>query len=431
MSRSIGKLIKAIDLQSIASLYLGKMSGVLVAFLFLPWYSRLLGPSQFGLVAIVISLQSLLMMLDLGMSTVVGREVAAGQLRVKEIIRLVLVAERALIGFYLILLFGLCVWIAAGGLENIKFFTAIECVVLFCLLVIQNVYYSAMLAKSEYKSATRIQATWVMIRAACSLLVLKYISPTFDSFIFVQLVVSTLHCIVSRNVTCRLLSGCVKTSEIDKITIFDCWALVKKGRSLLISGIAGAFAMQLDKPIISFFMAARDVSPYFLAVTLSSAPIGILATPIVQFFQPKIINDIAQKNTSSYKKNLKNFAFALGLFGLAPAFVLYFFNAQIVHVWLSASDLSPIVTTYSKILVIGYIISAIGYIPFVLLIAYGEYRFQANVSIFSTALVLLLTIFYARQKNIEMVCYAYVLYFSLVTVTFFFRVKIWKRVVSR
>ena len=67
----------------LATLYCGRLGTALVGLLLLPWFNRLMGPGQFGVVAIILSTQTLLVALDLGLSIVLGRDLAglaAGEL---------------------------------------------------------------------------------------------------------------------------------------------------------------------------------------------------------------------------------------------------------------------------------------------------------------------------------------------------------------
>lgn len=416
------KHLRQFDMANIASLYVGKISGVLVAFFFLPLYSRLLGSDQFGLVAIVFSLQALLLMLDLGMSTMVSREIAAGVAQPSQLVRLVKTAGGSLSSFYLLLIIVVFIFHLFVGLNSIGIYTVLGCVILLWLLVLQNLYYCALLAQGFYQTATWIQAIGVLTRALASTVVLEGYSATFSAFVLVQLIFSAVHCIISRYYSYRALTGNGGNIDNAQVTITECFELIKRGRALLASGIAGAIAMQFDKPIISFFMTARDVSPYFLAVTLSSAPVGLLAAPIVQYFQPKIISDLAGENLESCKKNIKKFSGLVALFCLLPSIILYIFNEVIVSIWLHGAAMSSVVSEYSRILLLAYAFGAVSYVPYVLIIAKSDYKFQARLSVFGTIVVVTLTSFAAYQKNIDLVCYAYVVYFAITAIGFICRV---------
>jgi O-antigen/teichoic acid export membrane protein len=418
----INRMIKRLPYAAfinMATLYAGKTAGILVAFIFLPLYNRLLGTEQFGIVAIILSLQVLLVMLDLGLSTMISRDIAAAQSTVYQLLGLVRTAEVSLAGFYFLLLALAISFKVFGGLPNINLFIVGGAILLFWVLVMQNIYYTAMLARGAYTRATIIQIVGTIARAISSIYVLNNFTSTLTAFVLTQLFIASLHCIISRHYLKNVL--CVHGEKYPKVGFSECYAMIARGRTLLISGAAGAAAMQLDKPIISIFMSAADITPYFLAVTLSATPVGILAAPVAQYFQVRITKDIAHNNHEAYKKNLSYFIIATAFAVLAPGVILFIFNENVVALWLGPGHQNHIVSSYSKILLIGYSIAAIGCIPYVIIIARQQYSFQAKLSIFATIFVLIWVAIAAYYSNITLVCYAYVAYFLIVTFGFLAR----------
>jgi O-antigen/teichoic acid export membrane protein len=418
----ISQLIKRLPyaaLINMATLYAGKTAGILVAFIFLPLYSRLLGPEQFGALAVILSLQALLVMLDLGMSTMINRDVAAVQSTPYRLFELVRTAEICLAGFYFLLLALTIGFKSFGGLSNINFFVASGAVLLFWVLVMQNIYYTAMLASGTYTCATIIQVLGTIARAISSIIVLSNFASTLTAFVLTQLFLASFHCLITRYYLKNAL--CVHGEKYPTVGFSECFAMISRGRTLLVSGAAGAAAMQLDKPIISIFMSAADITPYFLALTLSATPVGILAAPIAQYFQVRITKDIAHHNHEAYKKNLTYFVIATAFAVLAPGIILFIFNEDIVALWLGTGSQNLMVSSYSKILLIGYSIAAMGYIPYVIIIARQLYAFQAKLSIFATIFVLIWVAIAAYYSNITLICYAYVAYFFIATFGFLAR----------
>ena len=289
-------------LANMAMLYAGKTSAVLVGFLFLPLYSRLLGAEQFGMVAVILSLQALLIMLDLGMSTLVSRDLAAAESGFTALLKLIHNAEFSLTGFYGCLLVGGIAFKIMGGFSALTFATLIAIVALLWILILQNLYYSAVLARRSYAVASAIQFISTIIRALASWYVLANISATLSAFVLTQLILSIVSCVMSRSYLFFILEkqlGTITDSYIfHKTSLKQGIALILKNKALLLSGLAGALAMQLDKPIISYLMSPSAVAPYFLAVALGSTPVAVLAAPIVQYFQPRITNNLANKDYS-------------------------------------------------------------------------------------------------------------------------------------
>ena len=79
IKQKINALLKSANILDLLMLYISKSGAIVVGVFILPWYQQLLGASAFGWVALIFSLQTFLIMLDLGVSTIVGRDIAASE----------------------------------------------------------------------------------------------------------------------------------------------------------------------------------------------------------------------------------------------------------------------------------------------------------------------------------------------------------------
>jgi O-antigen/teichoic acid export membrane protein len=412
------------SLVNIAMLYAGKTSGVLVAFVFLPLYSRLLGPEQFGVVAVILSLQALLLMMDLGMSTLASRDIAVAQTDPTAVVRLINTAETSLTAFYALILVAASMAKALGAFQSTSWDLVIGTVLLFWLVVVQNLYYSATLATQDFKTATVIQVAGALSRAVLSWYLLDQYEKTISTFVWAQVFVAFIHALLGRQyLIWKQKPNSVARLKKLQITAKDCFALLTRGKSILISGVAGAAAMQLDKPILSVFMPPSDIAPYFLATVLSATPVAILAGPIVQFFQPRILFNISTDNEAAYLKNLRYFFGAILSFVIVPVVFLFIYCREIVGLWLGVAGQIELVSNYSRILLIGYGIASLGYLPYLIVIARQEFAFHAKLSTLITILVLAATALFASIGNIVFVCASYVVYFLIATLGLTWHVK--------
>lgn len=397
-------------------LYAGKTSGVLVAVIFLPLYSRLLGAEQFGMVAVILSLQALLVMMDLGMSTLVSRDIAARESSPTGLIKLIRTAEISLTGFYSVLLGSTAAIKVMGGLPGVDLVTALAAVTLFWLLVLQNLYYSAMLAGRVYASASIIQAVGVIVRASVTAAILANGYATLTAFIVTQLVFATIHCLLTRRYCITMLHlGTVSTLSESRPSLIEGVSLVKRGRSLVLFSAAGAAVMQLDKPLVGAFVSAANLAPYFLATTLCMLPISILAGPISQYFQPFLLNSVANQNSDLTRKTLSKFAISLLIVVGLPCVIFWFFRVQMINLWMGSNLENITIARYVAILLPGCALGALGFIPYSLLVSQKDFKFQAILSLILT-LTTLAGVFYASiSQSIEGVCYIYAAYHSTST----------------
>lgn len=417
MTKSLASLTRhRAGIVNMAMLYAGRTSGVLVAFFFLPLYTRLLGAEQFGMVAVILSLQALLVMMDLGMSTLVSRDIAAGESSPTGLVKLIRTAEISLSGFYLLLLIGTAIIKLMGGLSGVDFVTALAAVTLFWLLVLQNVYYSAMLARRLYTSASVIQAVGVIARASATAFILANGYASLTAFIATQLVLAAIHCGVTRSYCMSLLQ--LRTAlklKVSKPRLADGISLIKRGQSLVLFSAAGAAVMQLDKPLVTAFVSAASVAPYFLATTLCMLPLSILAGPVSQYFQPTLLSATTRQDSAHTRITLKRFVTALILIIGLPCIIFWFLRMPMIDLWMGQNSGNIKISKYVSILLPGCAVGALGFIPYALLLSAKDFKFQAILSTSMTLITLSGAAVSALFQSVEGVCYIYAAYHATST----------------
>lgn len=402
---------------SMLMLYAGKMSGILVNLVFIPIYTVSLGSEKFGLVAVILSLQALLMMLDLGLSTLVGRDIAANQLPSKKLFQEILCAESTLILFYTAVIIAFSALYFFDINFGLSLFNIWTIILTFLCLVIQNLHYNAIVSKRSYNLASALQLIGNLGRAGSTAYVLYFVSPTITAFILCQFFGAAIQAIIAR----MLLLKSFKFNK-DIYYEFKKFDLIKEIKSLLLRSkslalltLAGAAVTQLDKPIISFFISHSSVAPYFLAMTYCMTPMAVLAAPVAQYFQPKIINTISETTQTNSLKTIKFYSISLSAVTLLPSIILYIYSDFFINIWLHHGPLVNDTKNYVKVLLPGLVIGALGYIPNSLLLATGHFRFMATISILMTVSVITLTIFAAKTQSILLICWIYALYHGLST----------------
>lgn len=404
-------------------LYAGKASGVLVTLLFIPLYSRALGPSQFGVVAVILSLQALLVMLDLGMSTLVGRDIAAAGTGSEDLRRLRRGAELGLGTAYLVALL-LGALALGGGLSpaGIPVATLLCCIVLFAFLVLQNLYYCTVLARGEYAAASAIQLVGNLARAAATGFVLTGHAATLTAFVVTQTICAGIHAWATRAYAERLFPLDLPPAAPTAGQRWrDAWQVLKRGRSLALVAAAGAAVMQLDKPIIAIFMSSTATAHYFLAMTLCLVPTSILAGPVAQYFQPLLMAATAQRDAARIRRVGWLFAGALLAVTLPLSAVLWLGRAPLIDLWLGAGPDNAPIAGYVAILLPGIAIGALGYLPYSLLLSAQDFRFQALLSTALTIATLVGAAVAAQAQSVEGICIVYALYHATATVATWLR----------
>lgn len=402
---------------SMLMLYAGKTSAIVVNLVFLPIYSLILGPEGFGIVAIILSLQALLLMLDLGMSTIVGRDIAAGEQSSAELLRQVFSAELALTLLYGALLLTIALLAVTGFQFGLDLLTPPALVILFMLLVLQNLHYSAMIARRAYIAASALQLLGNMMRAGGTAIVLIYLSPTLTAFVVSQLAGALLQFIVARYLCVREFKSDPdhKDHSVDETVKKSTLGLLKRAKSVALLSAAGAAVTQLDKPIISFFMTPASVAPYFLAMTYCMVPMAVLAAPVAQFFQPRVINAVSMGDVKRASQIVRIFTVAILIITIPPSVVMYLNSDFLVGEWLRQGPLVTNTIVYVQVLLPGLVIGALGYIPYSLLLVARDYKFMATLSTVMTVVTLVAATFAASGQSVWLVCITYASYHAAST----------------
>ena len=399
-------------------LYASKSGGVIVGVLVLPWYQRLLGPDRFGVVALILSLQAFLLMLDLGTSTLVGRDVAASKNA-----RGHLITWRAAVSLLHIVYAGLLI---VAIFVNLFFNTPLAplqvvlCLFLFWSLTVQNVGQSALLAKRQYAVSGIIQLIGVLGRAAMTLIALTYVSAELETFLSTQ----ALTAVVQMMVTSWF---CKKALDLENLPL-DFRALrsrigelVRCGTPLLLFGLSGAAVLQLDKAIIPMFVSPAALTPYFLASALCLTPISVLAGPVNQYFFPGIIESINNQDAKQTLKRLQILIIFICVIVAIPSALLWLWRESIINIWLHQQSISFEVVRYVEILLPGIALGALGYVPYNILVAHEDYRAHSRLSAGMTVVTLAATALAAAFGSILAVCWIYASYHTISAVITWWR----------
>ncbi len=391
-------------------LYGGKSGGVIVGLFVVPLYYKLLGPDIFGVIAIILSVQSFLMMMDFGTSTIVSRDISASKNMMQSYLTIKSANIIISISYFVILIISL--FINSIIKSTITEYTIFLSVILFWSLTVQNVALSALLATRRYVVSGITQVAGVLGRAAITLGALTWIESKVDIFLLAQASTAVVHMAASSWI-CRQAFNPNLLPVSMKMLRTLVLEIAERGRPLIVFGLAGAAVMQLDKLIIPIFVSAAALTPYYLASTLCITPISVLAGPINQYFFPSIIQSINNENSNHTLDLLKRQILAICLVVAIPSFILWFWREPIVNIWLHQQPIASDVVGYLEILLPALALGALGYVPYNIIIAHEDYRAHSVLSACMTVITLTATTLAAALGSMLAICWIYAGYHSL------------------
>jgi O-antigen/teichoic acid export membrane protein len=391
-------------------LYASKSGGVIVGVFVLPWYQRLLGADAFGVVALILSLQAFLLMMDLGTSTLVGRDVA-----ITKNARDHLPTWRAAVSLLHIVYSGLLILAIAVNIfldASLPTLQVVLCSVLFWALTVQNVGQSALLARRQYAFAGSVQVVSVLGRAAITIFALTHFSAELETFLLAQAFTAVAQMMVTSWFCRQALAQENPTFDI-KTLFSQIVGIARRGAPLVLFGLSGAAVLQLDKVIIPMIVSPAALTPYFLASALCLTPISVLAGPVNQYFFPSIIESINSQDAEQTIKRLKRLIVVICAVVSIPSVILWLGRESIVNMWLNHEPIASEVVRYVEILLPGIALGALGYVPYNILIAHEDYRAHALLSAGMTVLTIAATALAAAFGSILLICWIYASYHAL------------------
>ena len=362
------------DLHRLAILLFGKVGAIVVGILFLPLYLKAVDPGVFATIATILALQAFALLVDFGLSTLVARSVATQTTPTHVLRSTVLQAERALVLGYGIVGLALLTAYPVAPRLGLSWSSALATWA-FCLASVwQNTLHSALMAAERFLVASSLHVTALLIRALLTLYALHHVEASAGTFVITHAFATGLQALLTRHVLLRRAPH--QALPPWKASL----RLLRAGASLLLSALAGASVMQLDKPLAKLGLNAAQASAYFLAATLASLPIALLAAPLVQLFQPRVTWALTQRQNVLSLRHARQFSVLLLLVVAVPTALIWASASWLVEIWLRGSVLTPQVTAIARSLLPAFLLGGLSYLPVMLLLAQGDYRWPALIN---------------------------------------------------
>lgn len=376
-----------VQMNTIAN-YAGSIWSAVMGLVFVPLYIKFMGMESFGLVGVYFTLQAIFVVLDLGLSTTLNRELAllsardASARQSRDFVRTL-----EIIYWGIGILIALCViscsgliarhWVKAQGLSIDSVTQTIRIMGIAMALQWPCELYGAGLKGMQkqvlWNSVLVFGAT---IRGVGCVLVLWLVSPRVEAFFLWQIAASGL-----------------QTAAM----AFSLWYTLPRGRgrsrfqvSILqgilsfSAGMTGILVLstvlsQADKVILSKILTLEDFGYYTLAWNMASVMSQMVA-PVVTSVFPRFSELVSHDDDSGLRDLYHKGCQMVTCLTVPAAALVSAFAGEIIFLWMgdqaAAQNAGPILS----LLVVGIGLGAQGQVPGVLQLAYGWTRLGLVVS---------------------------------------------------
>jgi O-antigen/teichoic acid export membrane protein len=385
--------------------YLGQVWTGFMALAFIPIYIEYLGMEAYGLIGLFAVIQSLLMLLDAGMTPTLNREMArftAGEHSTQSIRELLRSLEVICYGLALVIV--VCLWVASAHLatdwlkaDHLPTEVVANALVIMAFVIgmrlCEGIYRGSLYGLEQQVWYNAIYSLLTTLRYGGALMILRWVSASIEAFFIWQAVISLLTVLVFSVRVHRTLPKAFSRVKFSYSALARVWKFASGMMSITFLTM---LLLQMDKVLLSKLLSLDEFGYYALAATAAST-IYMIIVPVTQAVYPRIVN-LASRGDQAELITVYHQTSQLVMVLIAPAaMLLCFFADGVVFMWSGNPNLVLNTAPLLSILVVGCFLNGLSYLPYQIQIAHGwiSLLIKANVLI---VLVLIPLIYLVAPK---------------------------------
>jgi O-antigen/teichoic acid export membrane protein len=362
--------------------YAGQLWMAVMGVAFLPLYIRILGMEAFGLVGLMLSIQSISQLFDFGIGGAANRELSrrthdpALADGARDLVR-----SAEVVIWLLTVLIGLAVWIGSGPMADhwLHLQTmrrdearhAIAVMGIAIALLWPNAFYANCLSGLERQPALNvINAIFATLRSAGVLVVLLWISPTLKAFLWWYAAVGVAQ---SFTTAIAVWSALPAGERHARWTRHELRSSSRFAGGLFAIGLLAMGVSQLDRLSIASLRPLAELGYYTLALSVA-AGLGRMVLPMFNALYPRFSRLVARDEQTALRELYHLSSQCLAVVIAAVAAVLIIYAHDVLLLWTGDANLAGKLALPMAILVAGSALNGLMNIPYALQLANGWTR---------------------------------------------------------
>jgi O-antigen/teichoic acid export membrane protein len=381
---------------NIATNYLGQGWVALMQLAFIPLYIKYLGMEAYGLIGMFAILQAGLVLLDIGMTPTLNREMArftAGAHTPQSIRELLHSLEIICVGIAFVIaisIWGASDWFAQHWLraEKLPLDTLSEAISIMGLVAalrfVESIYRGAILGLQTQVWLNAVTATLATARGLGAVGILVWLSPTIEAFFWWQGCISLVSVIVLALRVHRTLPVAPQSVRFSKQALSGVWNFA---RGIIATTFLSLLLTQVDKILLSRLLSLEEFGAYILAATVASA-LSLLIVPLAQGYYPRFTELLTRNDEPGLIAAYHQGSQLMTLILVPVAMILIFHGEAVLYLWTGNAELASNSTSLVALLALGTTFLGLMNIPYMLQLAYGWSTFAAKVNAVIVALLI-------------------------------------------
>ncbi|MGI8402144.1 MAG: lipopolysaccharide biosynthesis protein [Gemmatimonadaceae bacterium] len=351
---------------NLAANFAGRGWTALLSIALVPLYLRYLGLEGYGLIGFFITLQAAVGLVDFGLTTSVNRELARRSIEPESAASTRDLVRTLEIGYFAIgLSTGVLIALAAPFVAahwinktavispaSVTRSVRLMGLVFACQWPI-SFYGGGLLGLQHQVLLNSINVVSATLKGIGAILILKFVSPTVEAFLWWQAIVSLAQAYCVRYALWHMLPLRDHKARFTLSSITQIWAFAS---SLAAMAAISLFLQQMDKIVLSAIVPLGLFGYYVLASTLSGA-ISIPAAPVGDTLFPIYARLVRQNKRAELVRQYHRGCQMIASLVFPVASVLAWFSSPLIYAWTGSHDTAAGVARVTSMLVLGTALS--------------------------------------------------------------------------
>jgi O-antigen/teichoic acid export membrane protein len=374
--------------RNITANYLGQGWVALMQLAFIPIYITYLGMEAYGLIGIFAILQAGLVLMDLGMTPTLNREMArftAGAHTAQSIRELLHSLEIICVGIAFLVV--ISIWSASSWFsqnwlrtEKLPFDTVSVVIIIMgvvaALRFVESIYRGAILGLQNHVWLNVVAAILATARGLGAVGILIWFSPTIEAFFLWQGFISLMSVIILALRVHRTLPVAAQPVHFSMQALSGVW---KFAQGIIITTFLSILLTQVDKILLSRILSLEEFGAYVLAATVANA-LSLLIGPIAQGYYPRFTELLTRNDKLGLIAAYHQSSQLMTVMLVPVAMLLIFHGETVLFLWTGNAELARNSAFLVTLLALGTTFLGLMNIPYMLQLAYGWSTFAAKVN---------------------------------------------------
>jgi len=385
----------------------------LLAVVTLPFYIEILGKPAYGLIAFFLQLQTLISLLDIGISATVSRNTTLfkiDKLSRKAFFTSVNSIEFIFYFIGLLLLAGGW-WFAAAivgswlNLDGFDVATAVTAVQLTAVVIVirwlQTFYRAVIFGAERIEWLSWFNIFFASWRVLFVIPVLLWIDGDIVSFFQYQLLLNVLELVCLILMSSRLL-GYQTAERFGLVKVESIWIAVKSSAVIGVTSVVWALMTQADKMLASGVVTLTGYAAYSTVITVASVMV-LLSAPLIYAIGPAMSRMIAEQKLTDAIQLFRNASLFIALILMATYTIALSFGEPLLLAWTDDRELVDIAHPMLPGYLTGTLFFALNYLSYSICYALGDFNVRLKLSLialFCYGPVLAISIFLAAETGL-------------------------------